>query len=260
MTTTTKIITLLLASTLLIGGCGKKDNRPAPSTPLETAECVMESIRDLDMETLNNYTDNYIQTYHNWIGVPMDHEYRIFNELLQPRSKNGSRYQSAYKLDQKMMENLTWEIITVRENSDSAEIDMSVTNIDMSQVIDIYTVQLLDDMLQSPGITQFAKSMSNLVAARDSLISIMDELDDGDICTTSVTALAYQENGQWKIHLTPDLINAFSGNMYTDTDSAGIAELEDLLDAKINDWAKDFEEKAEHWAENFEKKADNWTE
>lgn len=258
MTTTTKIITLMLTSALLIGGCGKKDARPTPSTPLKTAECVMESIRDLDMETLNNYSDNYVQTYHNWIGVPMEHEYRTFNELLQPRSKNGSRYQSAHKLDQKMMEKLTWEIIDVRENTDSAEIDISITNIDMSQVIDIYTAQILDDMLQSPGVTQFAKSVSNLVAARDSLISIIDELDDSDICTTSVTVLAYQENGQWKIHLTPDLINAFSGNMYTDTDSAEITELEDLLDAKINKWAEDFEEKAEHWAENFEKKAGKW--
>ena len=257
MTTTTKIITLLLTSALLISGCGKReDSKPAPSTPLETVECVMESIRDLDMETLNSYTDNYVQTYHNWIGVPMEHEYRTFNELLQPHSKNGSRYQSAYKLDQKMMENLTWEITDVRENTDSAEIDMSITNIDMSQVIETYTAQILDDMLQSPGITQFAKSQSNLGSARDSLISIIDELGDNDICTTSVTALAYQENGQWKIHLTPELINAFSGNMYDDTDSAGIAELEELLDAKINEWAEDFEEKAEHWADNFEKK---WT-
>lgn len=256
MKTITKIITLLLTSTLLISGCGKKNTSPAPSTPMETVECVMESIRDLDMETLNNYTDNYVQTYHNWIGVPMENEYRIFNELLQPRSKNGSRYQSAYELDQKMMEKLTWEILDVRENTDSAEIDMSITNIDMSQVADIYAVQIMDDMLQSPGITQFAKSMSNLGSARDSLISIIDELSDSDICTTSVTAQAYQENGQWKIHLTPELINAFSGNMYDDTDSAGIAELEELLDAKINEWAEDFEEKAEHWADNFEKK---WT-
>lgn len=211
----------------------------------------MKSIRDLDMETLNNYTDNYVQTYHNWIGVPVENEYRTFNELLQPHSTNSRRYQSAYKLDQKIMENLTWEITDVREEVDSAEIDMSITNIDMSHVIETYTVQILDDMLESPGIgiTQLAGSMSELVTAKDSIISIINELDDNEIYTTSITVHAYQENGQWKIHLTHDFINAFSGNMYADIDSEEIAELEELIDAKMNEWAENFENKIDHWTE-----------
>lgn len=244
-----------MTSVLLLNGCGKKEAEPAPSTPQATVECVMESIKDLDMETLNNYTDNYVQTYHNWIGFPVENEYRTFNELLQPRSKHSSRYQSAYKLDQKIMENLTWKVVEVRENNDTADIDMEITNIDMSQVMGIYTVQILDHMLESPGtgITQLVKDMSDLVADKDDLISIIDELDANDIITINVTVSAYQDNGHWKIHLTQDFINAFSGNMYDDDYAEDIERHIDELEEQV-------ESKADQWAESIENKIDKWIE
>lgn len=255
---TNKIIASLMISGLILSGCGKKESVPAPATPLEAVECVMESIKDLDMKTLNNYSDNYIQTYHNWIGVPVESEYRTFNELLQPHSKNSSRYQSACSLNQKIMENLTWEITDVREGNNAAEIDMQITNIDMSQVMGNYTTQILENILDSPGfsITEFAKDMSELVTAKDSLISIIDELDDDDLSTINVTVSAYQDNGQWKIHLTQDFINAFSGNMYADTYTEDIeqriAELETQIENRADQWAETIENKANAWAEQFE--------
>ncbi|MDE7415919.1 MAG: hypothetical protein K2N44_06315 [Lachnospiraceae bacterium] len=258
MTTTNKLIVFLMTSVLLLNGCGKKETASVPDTPQETVECVMESIKDLDMETLNHYTDNYVQTYHNWIGVPVENEYRTFNELLQPRSKHSSRYQSAYKLDQKIMENLTWKITDVREGSDTAEIDMEITNIDMSQVMGVYTTQILENMLESPGIgiTQFVKDMSELATAKDTLISIIDGLDDSDISTINVTVSAYQDSGQWKIHLTHDFINAFSGNMYTDDYAADmeqrIDELEEQMERKADQWAESIENRVNKWAEQFE--------
>lgn len=110
-----KMITFIIINTLLLCACGKSETAaPPPATPKEAAECILESIKKLDLETLNQYSDNYVQTYHNWLGVPTENEYRVFNELLQPRSKRSKRYQSAYKLDQKIMENLTWEITDVQ--------------------------------------------------------------------------------------------------------------------------------------------------
>lgn len=247
-----------MTSTLLLSGCGKELPDPPPATPPETAECVMESIKGLDMETLNLYSDNYVETYHNWIGVPVENEYRTFNELLQPHSKHSSRYQSAYRLNQKIMENLTWEITDVRENNDTAEIDMVITNIDMSQVMGTYTAQILENMLESPGIgiPQLVHDMSELVTAKDTLISIIDELNAGAISTISVTVLAYQDNGQWKIHLTHDFINAFSGNMYTDDYAEDIEQrindLENEIDTKADKWADSIEDRVTRWAEQFE--------
>lgn len=258
MTTANKIILFLMTSVLLLNGCGKKDVESAPATPQEAAECVMESIKELDMETLNLYSDNYVDTYRNWIGVPVENEYRTFNELLQPRSRHGRRYQSAYRLDQKIMENLAWKIIEVREDNDTAEIDMEITNIDMSQVMGTYTVQILENMLESPGIgiPQLVRDMSELATTKDTLITIIEELDDSDISTINVTVSASQDNGQWKIHLTHDFINAFSGNMYADNYAEDIEQrindLENEIDRKADKWADSIEDQVTKWAEQFE--------
>lgn len=230
----TKIITFITASTLLLCACGKLEpSTPPPATPKEAAECVLESIKKLDMETLNQYTDNYVETYHNWLGVPIENEYRIFNELLQPRSKHNKRYQSAYKLDQKIMASLTWEIIDVQTDEDTAALDMVLTNIDMAKVLEIYESQLLENMLESPGL-----GLAQLAAGKDTLIGIIDDvasdLESGGLISIRVTVYAYQENGQWKIHLSHDFINAFSGNMYTDA---------------YTDLEKQFEKKWENWLE-----------
>jgi len=228
----TRIITFITASTLLLCACGKSEtSTPPPATPKEAAECVLESIKKLDMETLNQYTDNYVETYHNWLGVPIENEYRIFNELLQPRSKHNKRYQSAYKLDQKIMAYLTWEITDVQTDEDTAALDMVLTNIDMAKVLEIYESQLLENMLESPGL-----GLAQLVAGKDTLIGIIDDvasdLESGGLISIRVTVYAYQENGQWKIHLSHDFINAFSGNMYTDA----YTDLEKQIEKKWENW------------------------
>jgi hypothetical protein len=238
----TRIITFITASTLLLCACGKLEpSTPPPATPKEAAECVLESIKKLDMETLNQYTDNYVETYHNWLGVPIENEYRIFNELLQPRSKHNKRYQSAYKLDQKIMAYLTWEITDVQTDEDTAALDMVLTNIDMAKVLEIYESQLLENMLESPGL-----GLAQLVAGKDTLIGIIDDvasdLESDGLISIRVTVYAYQENGQWKIHLSHDFINAFSGNMYTDA------------------YTENLEEKAAELEKQFEKKWENWLE
>ena len=254
MIATNKMITFLMAGVLFLGGCGRKESMPAPATPLEALECTMESIKNLDMETLNQYTDNYVQTYHNWIGVPIENEYHVFNELLQPHSEHSKRYQSSYELDQKMFEKLEWEITDVRENSDTAEIDLTITNIDLLKVMETYETSILENMLESPG-TGIAQLIRDTITVKDNLITIIDDLDDGDISTINVTVSAYQDNGQWKIHLSHDFINAFSGNMYADNTEdidQQIAELEEQVTRKADQWAEQFESNAIKWAEQFE--------
>lgn len=223
-----KLIAILTASILLLCACGKtKDATLPPTTPQETVECIMESIQNLDMETLNQYTDNYVQTYDNWIGIPVEKEYRIFNELLQTRSKQSKRYQANYHLDQKIIEHLTWEITDVRQNSDTAELDMIITNIDMAKVMEQYESQILENIFEQ-GFVQFAADMAELAAGKNTLISIIDNLEDTDRSIIQVTVSAYLDNGQWKVHLSQDFINAFLGNMFTDMDSENIEQY--LLD------------------------------
>ena len=47
----------------------------------------MESVQVLDLDTFNKCTDNYVKTYKNWLGIPTEREYQIFNELQQPGIK-----------------------------------------------------------------------------------------------------------------------------------------------------------------------------
>lgn len=247
-----KIIAVLAASILLLCACGKTEaSSPPPSTPQETVECIMESIQNLDMETLNQYTDNYVQTYDNWIGIPVENEYRVFNELLQPRSKQSKRYLANYHLDQKIIEHLTWEITDVRENNDAAELDMIITNIDMAKVMEQYESQILENILENPGLgfVQFAADMAELTAGKNTLISIIDSLETSDLSIIQVTVSAYQDNGQWKVHLSQDFINAFLGNMFTNTYSENIEQHTTHLEKQI-------EQKAEKWIESIEKDYD----
>lgn len=190
----------------------------------------MKNIQNLDMETLNQYTDNYVQTYDNWIGIPAENEYRIFNELLQTGSKQSKRYLANYHLDQKIMEHLTWEITDVREKNNTAELDIIITNIDMEKVMEQYESQILKNILENPGLgfIQFTADMAELAAGKDTLISIIDSLGDNDLSVIQVTVSAYQDNGQWKVHLSQGFINAFFGNMFTNTDSESIEQY--LLD------------------------------
>lgn len=242
-------IVLLLTGTLFLNGCGKQEPKALPSTPQEAVEYTMESLKTLDLKTFNACTDNYVQTWHNWIGVPAEREYRIFNELLQPRAKHRKRYQSDYRLAQKMTENLEWEIADIRENGDTAEIDMEVTNINMRKAMENYETRILENVLESEGlgIMQLMTDLSELVAGKETLLAIIDDLEDSDICTVSVTAQAYQDNGQWKIHLSRDFINAFSGNMYSD-------DYAEATEQQISGLENQIESNAETWAENLEKK------
>mgnify|MGYP001128103587 FL=1 len=147
------------------------------------------------------------------------------------------------------MENLTWQIYAVREDSTAAEIDMTITNIDMAKVMEKYENHIIENILESPGLgfAQFITDMSELAAGKDTLISYIDNLEDSDLSILDVTVTADQENGKWTVHLSPDFINAFLGNMYTDTCTENIEqhtdELEKKMEDKMNQWADGIEAK-----------------
>ncbi len=247
MTTLTKKFFIIFAACFL-NGCGKKEMAAVPSSPQEAVELTMGSLKNLDVTAFNQYTDNYVETYYNLLGG-VEVEYRTFNELLSYQPRRGKRYLSAYQLSQKITQNLTWEIEDVRETHDTAEIDLHITNADIGKALERYEVKIMEDVLDGTGfgLAQLMTDMSELASSKETLISIIDGLEDEDIVSFDVTVLAYQENGQWKIHLSPEFINAFSGNMYDDGYSGEteqrMTELEKQYENKLDDWAETFEEK-----------------
>ena len=144
------ILGIMLSGSLAISAC----SGDIPLSAKEAAECTMESLKSLDLDQFNQCTDNYVETYHNWIGIPVESEYRVFNELLQPGVKLGKwkkKYELNRKLSEKMMENLAWKIEDVQEDGNRAEIIMEISNLNMVDVMGKYEIQLLENMIASDG-------------------------------------------------------------------------------------------------------------
>ena len=73
---------LLIIGSLFLCACGGTAATPKDglNSPKAAAECVMNSLKTMDLDTFNKYTDNYISTQRNFIGIPKSREYRVFNE------------------------------------------------------------------------------------------------------------------------------------------------------------------------------------
>lgn len=252
---------LALLGNLCMSACASQEQRPVARSVEETVDCVMESLKTVDLEQFNECTDNYVATHRNWIGVPVSEEYRVFNELQQPGIKIGrwkKKYEFNQKLTEEMMENLTWEVEAVEEWDDRAEITMEITNLNMGDVMGEYMIHIMENMIESTGtgLGQMIKDLSKIMDDEDGLLALVESHDEADVYTSRVTVTAYRENGRWKLHLDQDFINAFLGNINADDYSEDIerrmAELEEQYGEKMDDWAEEFTDKMERWAENFE--------
>ncbi len=257
------LLGIILFGSIVLSACGTHTANRADEALLTSkyaAEYTMDRLQTQDLEQFKECTDNYIETYSNWIGVPVEKEYRVFNELLQPGVKTGKRkkkYEFNHKFAEKMMENLAWEIKDVKEDEDSAEITMEITNLNMADVMGKYEIYILENMLGSPGtgLGQMIKDISNIMDDEGGLLAIVESCDKDDICTLEVTVSAYRENGKWKIHLDDEFINAFMGNInglaYSEDVQERINELEKLQDEKMDEWAEEFSNDVERWAEGL---------
>lgn len=232
-------------------------------TAEETVQCVMESMRTLDLDTLNACTDNYIQTEYNWIGVPIRSEYRVFNELLQPGLKLGKRkekYEFNHKLSEKIMKNLTWEIKEVNEGSDKAEIVMEITNLDMNGVMGMYMMNIMENMIESEGtgLKQMIKDLSSITDEEGGLLALIESCDKDETCTLDVTAVACLENGAWIVHLDDELINACMGNINAEEYSEEVQQEMDELEKQLNEKLDEKMDELEKQLDEFTEKVDRW--
>lgn len=226
----------------------------------ETAECTMESLKVLDLDQFNQCTDNYVETYRNWIGIPVESEYRVFNELLQPGVKLGKwkkKYEFNRKLSEKMMENLAWKIEDVQEEGNQAEITMEISNLNMADVMGKYEIRIWENMIagEGTGLGQMIKDLTNIMDDEEGLLAVLEECDAEDISTIEVTVTAFREDGAWKLHLDDAFVNAFMGNInaeeYSEDVQRRIEELEKRQEEKVDEWADKFAERVERWAEDF---------
>jgi hypothetical protein len=213
-----KKIFLPLTSVILLTACGGRARDEGADSPKEAAQVVMHSIKELDLKTFNAYTDNYEGICWDFIGFPAEKEYKVFQELLQPHIFESKRYKEKQRFARKAVEELTWEIGTVREEEGGkkASIQMTLTNRDMAEVIDRYTTGLIEDIVRDAGggAIPFIHHLSLVNECDDDLIRFMDEIEDTH--TQEVTVTAYKEGGRWKLQLSEEFINGFMGDIYSE--------------------------------------------
>lgn len=229
-------------------------------TAAQAADCMMESMKAMDLDMFNACTDNYRSTEYNWIGFPVRSEYRVFNELLQPGVKLGKqkeRYEFHHKLYEKMMDHLTWEMISVGEDQDQAEIVMEITNLDMNGVMGMYEMNLMEKMIagEGTGLGEMIRELSSIADEDGSLLTLIESWDQDKTCTLEVTVTAERRDGTWIIHLDDALLNACMGNIdageYTEEVQQKIRRLEAEQDEKLDEWAEDFSDSVERWVDGL---------
>lgn len=259
------VCSVLTACGIFLGGCGAyaADGRVLAGQPLsaqETAQCMMESMKALDLETFNAVTDNYISTEYNWIGQPVRRQYRVFNELLQPGVRIGrwkKKYEFNQALSEKIMENLTWEMISAKEDHGRAEIVMEVTNLDMNGVMGMYEMNLMEKMIagEGTGLREMIRELSSIADEDGGLLALMESWDQDRTCTLEVTATANRRDGTWIIHLDDELLNACMGNIdaeeYPEEVRQKIRQLEAEQEEKLDEWAEDFSDSVERWVDGL---------
>lgn len=232
---------ILPAAVLSLAACGSKKSEPDLSTPEKTMELTMTALKEMDLETFNACTDNYVETY-TWIGIPVEREYKVFNELLQPHILKGKRFKANKELAEKVVENLSWEIMEVREEGNNAEAVLAVTNKNLADAGGIYTIQLLEDMIESDG-TGIGELVDNLwdFAGLDmsGLIKAIDAADEMSTSTVKLQ-LSKKTDGSWTVKLNNDFINAFMGGMDSDIYSEDIEK-------RIEKLENEYEDKMEKW-------------
>ena len=205
-----------------------------------TVQWTMESLKELDLDTFNECTDNYVETYYNWFGFPVETEYRIFNELLQPGFKTGKRYRFQRQMAEKVVEELEWEVMDIREESGAAEIDMIITNRNMADAMGYYEISVWEGMIaaEGSGMWQMVSDMADLVNGKEELLAMIDAQEE--TFTIAVTVTAYREDGGWRLHLDDAFINAFMGNLnrgdYSEEIQERLEQLEKEYEDKLVEW------------------------
>lgn len=232
-------------------GC-KKEQPVEAQTPEEAAGLAMEALQKLDFQVFNHYTDNYVCTKRNWLGIPLEREYQMFRELQQPGLFQGKRYEANREFAENIMEKFSWEIVDTEISGEEAKVSLRITNADFTDLMGYYVLHLMEQMTESQGtgIGELITAVSR-VSRFDigELSGYMDELQQEDSVSSEVQLRAEKRDGAWRLCLNEEFIHAVMGNMDSDQFSPDIEEqlrqLEERYEEKMEQWGEELEEKIE---------------
>lgn len=234
--------TLFMAAALCacLAACGGKRDTGMAETPEEAVQSAMAALQTLDLTAFNSFTDNYVSTERDWLGIPVRREYRMFSELQQPGILQGAKEKSNRAFAEKIVENLTWEITGAVTEGDQSVITLRITNTDMSDVAGYYTVHVLERMAggRGTGLKEMFEEIAEADYDRGGILPYL-EAAEGSV-TTDVAVTVCRENGGWILKITDPFIEACMGNF-------GSGEFSEDVKQRIDELERAYEKKMERW-------------
>ena len=122
-----RLIGLSLILALLLTGCGGVE-KVSVQTPEDTINTAFTALKELDMDTFNNCTNNKIAG-----------GYRMLDDLFNRQAENETYHQLA----QVMVENLSWEIHSVEIRENNAMANVTIHNKDFSDSNGMFVADLI---------------------------------------------------------------------------------------------------------------------
>lgn len=170
-----------------------------------TINDTMTALRNLDMDKFNAYTNNRQIMVTPWGTENV--EYTLFGEL-SDELEGVSNKELAYQLNNEIVKNLSWEIIDVAQDNDTAKIVLRITNLNME------------------GIFQRVETDSEMIKE-------IREIPLSDTKTVELKLKAEKQNEKWILFIDIDFVDAISANIWI-VDTAEYLNGNQIYDTTVN--------------------------
>ncbi len=149
-----------------------------PATPEKTVEGMLNSLKNADFESVNKYVN-----YEDIVNE---------SEMLQ-NSEMDEETQSL------LFDKLTWKILNISKEENSASVEVEITNKDFDQIISNYKQEALRIAFSGESFTE-----------EDQNNKLKEQLKNEEIGTKIVTTTIQlvKQDGEWKVQADESLVNA----------------------------------------------------
>lgn len=164
-----------------------------------TINNTMMALKNLDIDKFNTYTNNKQIMVTPWGTENV--EYTLFGELTEEQEVDSDK-DLVYQLDNEIVKNLSWEILDITQDNNTAKLKLRVTNLNME------------------GIFQKVETDSEM-------INEIRRIPLNDTKTVELKLKAKKQNDKWILLVDLDFVNAISANFW-------IVDTEDYLNENLS--------------------------
>ena len=164
-----------------------------------TINDTMMALKNLDMDKFNAYTNNRQIMVTPWGTENV--EYTLFGELSEEKEVDSDK-DLVYQLDNEIIKNLSWEILDIVQDNDTAKLKLRITNLNMK------------------GIVQRVETDSEM-------IDEIKKIPPDDTKAVVLQLKAERQNEKWILLVDVDFANAVSANIW-------VVDTEDYLNKNLS--------------------------